>query len=301
MNADIPTLLQNHGIHTTTKGPHTAQGWINTTCPFCEDSSVHLGWNIDKGYFHCWKCGGHRTEDTIAALLKIPDYEVYPLLLRYKLRPSAFAQDGLDETPHASVCKPPGTILGPLHLKYLINRNYDPEKLTRLWHLTGTGSTGPYAFRVVYPIYHNRQVVSFQGRDITGRGELRWKTCRKEDEVRDHKHCLGGVQHATGNSVAIVEGATDGWRLGKGAVWTFGTSYLLPQVNLLRAWKRRFIILDSADKDENAAVSADRLAGMLSAFDGETHIVELDSGDPGDMKQDDADALMRELKIGGAT
>lgn len=297
MNADIPALLRDHGIKIETSGKHTSPGWVNMRCPFCGDSSSHLGWNINGRYFHCWKCRGHHEDETVAALLGITEHEAFLLMLRYQNHPSHEAGAAVQKVSHAKVCIMPGGQLQAIHIDYLIGRGYDPDKLQRLWHIVGTGPVGAYKFRVIYPIFHDDELVSFQGRDVTDRSDLRWKTCSKADEVRDHKHCLGGVQHATGDTIAIVEGATDGWRLGPGAVWTFGTAYLQPQVNLIAKWKRRFIILDSQDQDPNAAVTADRLANMLNGYPGETHVVELDEGDPGDMAQDDADALMRELKI----
>ena len=294
----MTSLLRDHGIKIATKGMHVARGWVNVACPFCGDSTKDkLGWNIADQYFSCWKCRGKRTDEAIAALLKIPEHEAWILMLRYKLRPSYEVDEDAAPVQHANTCIVPGGPLERIHKDYLIGRGYDPDELARIWGLTGTGPLGPYKFRITYPIYYDGRVVSFQGRDVTGKSDLRWKTCDKVHEVRDHKHCLGGAHLVTGDTVAIVEGASDAWRLGPGTVWTFGTSYLAEQCQLMRPYKRRFIILDSADEDPNAAVAADRLSCILSAFPGETHVVELDSGDPGSMVQDEADALMRSIGI----
>lgn len=299
MNIDMLKLYRDHGVRFDIKGNNCAPGWIQVRCPHCDDKSNHLGWNLKECYFSCWKCGRHNVDVTLAKILRIDEHTAWMLAQRYLLRPSSM-NDALDDKEE--IIRPdkvivPGFSLDyevecKIHRRYLSKRGYDPDELFDLWELKGMGIVGAFAFRVIYPIYHNGEIVSFQGRDVTGRAEKRWKTCPQELERRDHKHCLGGSQLATGDSCAIVEGATDGWRLGPGAVWTFGTSYLLEQVALIKNYKRRFIILDSEDKDPNAMIAGERLANMLSAFGGETVIVELDSGDPGDLPQEEANYLM---------
>jgi len=295
MNIDMAALLKAHSVeYITGRDPHCTPGWINMRCPFCDDHGRHLGWNLRGQYFNCWKCGGHGVDDVLAEILEIAEREVWAVKKRYDMRPGA----RLVEEP-AEIVRPVEVVVpgGPpliAHLEYLTSRNYDAAYLQRVWSVTFTDhlARGTDKFRVVCPIWHDGRVVSWQGRDITGKSPLRWKSCPKELEARDHKHCLGGQQLVPGDSVAVVEGFTDAWRMGPGAVCTFGTDYLAAQVLLLRAYRRRFVILDSAEKDPNAAAQAERLAAMLSAFPGETVMVELDGGDPGDMAQADADYLM---------
>jgi hypothetical protein len=297
MKIDMLALLRDYNIPFATEGDkHCSPGWANLECPFCDDGSKHLGWNIKDGYFNCWRCGSHNTEDTVTTLLNMASHEVWILLKRYELRPGALVVKEKEQIIRPSKCIVPGRDLSKKHRDYLIDRNYDPDKLA-VWQLQGTDHLAKDKFRIICPIYHNDQVVSWQGRDITGKSPLRWKSCPKKLEVRDHKHCLGGSQLATGDSVVVVEGFTDAWRFGPGAVCTFGTDYLIQQVSLLRKWKRRFVVLDSAGKDPNAMVQADKLCNILSAFPGETILCELDKGDPGDLPQREADYLMNSWGI----
>lgn len=291
MNIDMQRLFREHSI--STDGKHKEPGWLNVRCPFCDDKGNHLGWNVRSQYFNCYRCGAHRVEDTLAELLSMPEREVWVLVKQYGIRPSTKLGNDKPEIMRPDAIIVPGTSLQKMHRDYLIGRGYDPDRLA-IWQLQGTGhaAEGTNKFRIICPVYHDGRVVSWQGRDITGRSPLRWKSCPKELELRDHKHCLGGSQLVPGDSVAVVEGFTDAWRLGPGAVCTFGTDYLLVQVNLLRRYHRRFHILDSREKDPNAIVQADKLANMCSVFPGEDIIVELDNGDPGDLVQAEADYLM---------
>lgn len=291
MRLDIIRLFTDYHVPFATEGKHTQPGWVQIQCPYCDDHGTKLGWNIRNEYFNCWKCGWHYTDETLSILTGIPEHEVWIKVKQYTARPETQEEDE-ELIVRPEVVRVPGESLQKIHIEYLTERGYDAEKLVREWNLTGTGPVGKYKFRVIYPIFHDGQVVSFQGRDVTNRAELRWKTCRKENEIRDHKHCLGGIQRVVGDSVAVVEGATDGWRMGPGAVWTFGTTYLIEQVRLLLPFKRRFVILDSEEKDPNAAKQAQKFCDTLSGFPGETIIVELDEGDPGTLPQEEADYLM---------
>jgi len=42
------------------KGRHVRRGWVQVHCPFCRGSQdYHLGYNIDQGYYCCWRCKFH--------------------------------------------------------------------------------------------------------------------------------------------------------------------------------------------------------------------------------------------------
>ena len=81
--------------------------------------------------------------------------------------------------------------------------------------------------------------------------------------------------------------------IGIGAVATFGIKFKTEQIQLLKNFKRRFIFFDT---ETIAKEQAEKLANMLSGFSGDTEIIEYPV-DAGDMKQDDADSLMRDLGI----
>jgi hypothetical protein len=94
--------------------------------------------------------------------------------------------------------------------------------------------------------------------------------------------------------VIIVEGPTDVWRLGDGAVCTFGTEGTEGKVRKLLAMgvKRAFVIFDP----ETVATSQSlRLSAILSASIPHCETVILERGDPASLTPQEAEALKAEL------
>ena len=294
MKYDIPQLLKDYHVPITEEGKNVSGGWITVRCPFCEDTSNHLGYNLAEGYFNCWRCGGHHINKVISTLLEVPESIIMPVLKQYSLRPEA-KQEKQTKQKVKSVKLPYHT--GPLeqkHKEYLWGRNFDADLLVQRHNLQATGNTGDYKFRIIAPIYYNKILVSYQGRDITNKSQIPYKACAAIDELMPHKHCLYGFGHAKKDSIVIVEGIADVWRMGPGSVATFGIGFTLKQIQLLKYFKKRFILFDS---DPQAQEQATKLGNLLSCFTGETY-----SGcpngdgkytDPAEMTQDNADDFMR--------
>ena len=145
------------------------------------------------------------------------------------------------------------------HRNYLASRNFDPKELEKTWKLYGTGPIGPYKFRIIAPIFYGGRMVSYQGRDITGKSKIKYKACSKSMELVNHKRILYGLDFV--NDVAIiVEGIADVWRLGKGAVATFGIEFTQPQVAILSKLRKCFIMFDA---EEIAQKKAKELAESI--------------------------------------
>jgi hypothetical protein len=270
---------------------------VQTPCPFCiGNEGFHLGYNTSKGYFHCWRCGAHSIEEAIPKILHISYYQLKGLLRPYKTH--FIAVEDVPVTKQAKVCKLPAGCL-PLekpHKNYLKKRKFDPDVVASTWDLYGTGWLGEYKFRIIAPIYFQHELVSYQGRDYTGHSKDRYKTCAKYNEVIFHKHVLYGIDKVPGERIVICEGITDVWRLGAGAVCTFGIQFKMRQVKLMKIFKERFILFDTADAQ--AREQADKLARLLAVYPGETTVLELPYKDPGEMPQKKADRLMeKELQI----
>lgn len=301
---DIIKLYQKFGVTYQESGPGIAKGWVGIPCPFCTGhAGNHLGFCIDPkskfyGAFSCWRCGGKNATKVISTILSVDEREAYSVIKQFSLDgPNrVYLGSNLKSGPTKgnTICKlPAGT--GPLkaiHKRYLMQRNFLPSKIAAKYSLQATGPAGGYNHRIIIPIEFKRKLVSYQGRDITGRSELKYKACREEDEIRHHKHCLYGIDNVPGDSVVVVEGVTDVWRLGDGAVATFGIKYTQEQVALLLRFKRIFILFD---EEEQAQEQARLLAKALYSQERHVEIVELSGGDPGEMKQEDADGLMNEL------
>jgi hypothetical protein len=90
----------------------------------------------------------------------------------------------------------------------------------------------------------------------------------------------------------FVEGATDVWRLGVGAVAVLGIDWKKEQVAILKNFSRRFVMFDP---EPLAQKRAEKLAESLSLYGGETEVITGLKCDPGDLPQDEADQIMKEL------
>lgn len=277
------------------EGKNTAPGWINLTCPFCDDHSNHLGFNIQtSGGFHCWKCGGHSIIETIVELIKVSKGEAYRIYKEYNTKQKN-KKSRISNVLKNKKIKFPANI-GPLlkiHKEYLIKRNFDPEKLEKEFYLKATSHIGPYKFRIIAPIYFQKRLVSYQGRDITNKQELRYKACQKSEEILYHKHILYNYDNARKEKVILVEGITDVWRLGKDTIGTFGTAYTREQLNLLaNSYSRIFILFDG---EPEAMERAEKLAYDLDLFGVESEIITIEEEDPATMSDEEAQYLKKEL------
>ena len=297
---DAIKFFEDYHIDYVTHGSRARPGWVQVHCPFCGGSQrgYDLGFNLEQGYFTCWQCRGKHIYNAIKNLAGISYEEAKRVYVLYSGRPTLYKQR---TTPsEAQILQLPPTC-GPLlevHENYLVKRRFDPERLVSEFGLMGTGHLGDYKFRIIAPVYFGGKLISYLGRAISKTAALRYMVCGVEKEVMHHKHTLYHIDKAAGDSIAVVEGITDVWRLGPGAGGLFGTGYKTEQLALIaKRYKNVFMVLDP----EPAALKiADEMGYALGMLGCNFYIVELDGGvDPGDMKQDDADALMRELKLRG--
>jgi hypothetical protein len=295
---DAIRFVRDHGIPIADHdSKHFHQDWVNVGCPFCTGNpGEHLGYNTDKGYWNCYRCGWHSVTEVIEALLKVTKDEAHKLAKTYGARPQLREKASGDSRRPSSVSLPPGTEkMRDPHRYYLRKRGYDPEELEELWGLMGTGILGPYKFRVIAPIHRNGRLVSYQGRDITDRAPLKYKACRAENEAVPHKHLLYGLDRAMSHSVVVVEGITDVWRLGPGAVATFGIEWAPEQALLLKRFPRVLIMYDFGEAE--AQRQARKLGAALSGFGVNVEMLMVPGfqGDPADLPDRKAKKLMRQI------
>ena len=283
-------FLDAYGIEYREHGKNWGPGWIQICCPFCGDYGFHGGCNVAGGYFHCWRCKGHSIPNLIKELLNLN----YRDAARIEKQFINLTEGGTIEKKVAKA----KTIDWPTncdsldvsHKFYLESRSFNWRKVEDQWKLRGTGPIGNYKFRIIAPIFFNGQMVSYQGRDITDKQDQRYKACKIENEIIHHKHILYGIDYVTDRCM-IVEGITDVWRLGPGAVATFGTEYTTEQVNLLAKRVKKAVVLF----DAGASVAADKLEADLSALGVEVENWYLPKGDPGQLSDWGASVLMKDL------
>jgi DNA primase len=291
---DALRFFNTYGIQYWTEGPNCQEGWINITCPMpnCSDTTNHLGINSYNAYAHCWICGGHKLETIISKLLNVTYDEAIKIILEFEGRVQA-VQRLNKKVPLATKVELPGEALGKKHKRYLVKRNFDPEKLEKEFHLTGTGIIGIWKFRIIIPLFYKERLVSFIGRDITGLSEIRYKNLSKEKSIIDPKECLYDLDNCKKNYVGAVEGIFDKWRMGKNWVATLGTSLTQRQIKLLSKFEKVFIMFDS---EEEAQIKAKRLGSLLSSLGSKVEIIDIETGDdPANLTDEEALEINKEL------
>ena len=177
--------------------------------------------------------------------------------------------------------------------KYLEGRNFDPEHIQELWKIQTLGITTHLKWRIWIPIYHHAQLVSWTTRAIglEARGP-RYITAPPKHETIHHKELLYGEDFCR-HAIIVCEGPLDAWRIGPGAVATFGTSVTPAQILKISKYPMRAICFDA---EPEARKRARALRDQLLSFPGVTLRVELESGlDAADMNEKEVKTLRKEI------
>lgn len=265
---DLGVSCAEHGTH-----HHTTEGWINIDCPFCSPNSQHyrLGYNLAGGYMSCWQCGSKRVGDVLCELTGKDWKEVKPLL-------SGITKELVYKPKHTGKLLMPKGVgdLLPIHKKYLKNRSFDPDYLSSFWGVQGIGLTPSLSWRLFIPIHHHGQIVSWTTRAIVDT-VTRYINATEQQESMSAKGLLYGEDHVR-HAVIVVEGPTDVWRIGPGAVATMGLGFSQAQITKLIKYPVRVIVFDN---EPQAQRQAHKLCTLLSPFDGKTIKQELHAKDPG--------------------
>lgn len=296
---DFRRLCADYGIPIATHGHrHFRSGWINVECPFCTGNpGYHLGFEeYGSGTgFVCFRCGGKGGIRTIAALCRVSYNEAKSIIEEYGGRPYQVQIKRWKDWKFGESVDPPVDLhrVSVRGLKYLNERGFDAEQLARLWDIKMTGPVGRYKFRIYIPIKFQGYTVSFTCRSYVN-SDIRYLSCPSSQEKIPHKQILYGIDEVPNrNRIVVVEGCTDVWRLGPGAVATFGTKFTQSQLKLLSAFKRIVLVMDS---DAAGASAWRKLAAQLEGFGIATFLHDLGGvEDAAALSQVEADYLMRTL------
>lgn len=290
---DFQEYVRDNGIETAPHGhKHGRDGWIQVPCPFCTGNpGWHLGFNESTGFFNCWRCGWHPNIQVVKFFSGVGYEKAKEILDQYEtgIVPTKATTRHISSPLSLPLSSKP---LKAQHKRYLRGRGFDPTLVSKTWELLATGPVGDYKHRIIAPIYFNSFLVSFQGRDFTDRAGLRYKACPQKDEVIPHQKVLYGIDYAIHHKVILVEGITDAWRLGKGAVACFGIDMTREQFLLLMERFTEVYIM--FDDDPQAIIKAKQIGNDLSML-GIYSEVCIIKGDPGGLSQKKADRYKHEL------
>ena len=297
---NIIQLYKDFNVPFATEGhKHCREGWVNTTCPFCTGNpGMHLGYNMADDFYVCWRCGWKATHKALALLIHVSEKEAKEIARKYGGK-SHVKSTVTVRVGQKKFRLPPSTApMNDRHKRYLTKRKFDPEVIEKIWDVQGTGPISlmdgiSFSHRLVIPIYWENRIVSFQTRDITAKHSLRYITCPEQRERIKHKHIFyQAIPTKDSNACICVEGVTDAWRFGYGAIATFGIKYTKYQVReISKRFKKVFVVFDD---DPQAIKQSEKLTAELILRGVDAYSIKI-QGDPGDMAQTDADALKKEL------
>ena len=300
---DFAAFCNDYGITTAPQGHrHNRNGWVNVPCPFCVGhAGYHLGYNVRQGgnHFVCYRCHGHRAIDVISALANVPRSEARDIIEQYGgVKSYAPSYKKRDWVLGKNAQFPVNTMeVNEKGIAYLESRNFDAEKIIKQFGLMQTGPVGQYKYRIVIPIYFNDYMVSYTCRSYLPHVSVRYMSCASANELIPNKDILYNLDNARNkNKIVVVEGCTDVWRLGHGAVATFGTAVTPSQLALLSSF-RHIILLQ--DNDMAGSVSWAYVAKQLKTMCKVSRVTLTNAGDPSELNDTDARYFMRSLGLSG--
>ncbi len=280
---DAERYFEQIGIEQASSGhKHSRPNWVQVECPFCTGNpGYHLGFNLNGGYFNCWRCGWHSEDKVVSYFSNVNFAAAKQIIELYQTNYFKITKADIKWGKVQEAVLPSTLPLQKRDLIYLKKRGFEPRKIEAIWGVKGSNVFGTYKFRIVMPIYLGGKLVSYQTRDITGKSELRYLACPMEKEALHHKHILYGLDKCLPNQPIIVtEGIMDVWKLGPGAVCTFGTSITHEQLNLLAKNNKVYILFDP---EKQAQQNAKQICAELRmrGVECENLFLPLDK-DPGD-------------------
>jgi len=268
---------------------HVSSEWIGIDCPRCSPGSgkFKAGISIEGLHTNCWTCGGLWLPQILVDSSGESWGTVRSLLDGVKS--STGARSGASKLL-GPIIYPPGLEAPERpHRAYLKDRGFDPKEIVRLWGIQGIGQAPQLGWSIWIPIQNPAgTTVSWTTRRI-GSGEPRYVNARSDQEQIPMSELLYGENLVTSGSIVVVEGPTDVWRLGPGAVAVMGVGISQEQRRRLASFPHRVICFDN---DRAGMMKAKTLASELSVFPGTTEVIELETGsDVADADRSEVDEI----------
>lgn len=258
---------------------HKKKTWLQFNCPYCDDFKFHGAVNCLSGAFTCYRCGRLNSMETMSYLLNLSLNETYILVRKYRLK-GQFEEEEIGR-PSKIVLPEHNKFSDVQHMRYLKSRKLDEQYLIEKFDIRFMNHLHEFPNRILIPIYFRGRLVSWTSRTVTRIGMPRYISCDAELEVIPHKEVLYNWD-ASDDEVILVEGPFDVFRLGAGAVASFGTQVTHSQIRLLGMKKKVFIAFDS---DEAGRRASKNVARVLSIYT-KVEVVEFDEKDIGEMEDD---------------
>lgn len=240
---NVLQILNRYNVEYVERGPNVAKGNVNIQCPWCgdDDRSQHLGINLEKGYWGCWRNKQHRGRKLYRLISKLTGLsyqearretgEGMRRAANRSVMHSAVAEMDASGNDFEASCYNSELFLPrnfrKIGSKYTIERKFihylhkdrlfnkaDCWKLARRYKLHYAIS-GDFSDRVIIPVFENRKLMTYLGRSIYSDTALRYLALEKEKSVKQVKDCIYNYDRAKkgGKTLVIVEGAFDAMKI----------------------------------------------------------------------------------------
>ena len=296
---DIRAYLDATRVPYWEAGLNVGQGWLGLQCVYCDDQHNHLGVNLYHKSFSCWLC--HTTgsiTDLICELEKVnysaaldrleefQSFEHVDAVTRTRLEDDGLSVLPLDCRP---LTHPHRTFLGK-------RRGFNPKRLVRDWGLLSGPVVGKWKHRIIIPVVLDGRIMTFVGMDHTGHNPPKYKAAPVEESFMPTSELVYGADYVRHTAV-VVEGVADAWRIGKGAVATFGmTPGHKRMVHLTSLPARYFYVM--FDGEEQATDHALALVAELKAAGKQAKVLGLEPGlDPDMLEAQEVSELRHKLNL----
>jgi len=292
-------FCEDNHIDCTLHGKNVSRGWIGLQDPWkSHDTGYHLGWNLSGCYLYSWSTGGHSLFSWMKTVA--PNVDFSTALETYGDVYIDRRADWGKKTAQAETLNFPFEPLGKVARKYLTGRGFDSDLLEEKYRIRDGGIIGDWRFRIMIPFYYDKALVTFQGRDYTGKQEIRYKFLSIEASVINPKHVFYNMDNSTKDKVILTEGVFDCIRLagdGGDVIASLGIATSEPQLRLLKARYKTVHIC--YDPEQSAQIRAKKLAEKLSAIGVAVNVWDTEKAyDLGDTSDEEAREIKKEI-LGG--
>ena len=246
-------IFNENGITFWTSGKNVSEGSINVQCPFCNDHSNHCGIFKDTLIYHCWRCEATGQIATLLEkLLNISYRDCVRLIQSSNLDFKTNILDQINQRIIGSetyedndievteIALPKFAELISYSTKSLLLNSYLKRRKISLDTLIRYNcricEVGPYMHRMIIPVYYGGQIVSYQGADLTGKADIKYMTA--PNDINNYLYNFDNVAE----TMILVEGVLDAWRLEDNVCASFGTSLTNVQRDLIEAKKPNTLI-----------------------------------------------------------
>jgi len=239
----LKELLLSNGFDEVTE----TGDWLNTLCPFHDDSNPSFGIHKHTGGYNCFSCSAKGSFDSLAEYLGIDTSAIPQLDVPEAHRLKKIANSAIKENRELLYCKKRFLNVGPnmrMVTDYLEERGISPK----VAKLLGVGYITHYKRfkkRAVFPIYdRDNKIVWYEGRAIEN--SITPKYLRTVGKKTGTLYPINLFKKV--DTIIVTEGIFDALKLiswGLPAVCCFGKTLHREQVNQLSAFLKVYLCFDN--------------------------------------------------------